>query len=301
MNKNVILANFKKEIWEYKRILLWVPIAIAALMILVPALNLMLVDSLQLHNLEEVLSQADGKSLTGLSGIYLAFISGIFGPFIMAVIIVQLYYFLSCLFDERRDLSVFFWRSLPVSDISTILTKLFTGAFLIPGIFLLFATALAIFFAILLVIAIIVAGIFLDTSLWGLLSVSSLSLNILGAWAVILPMAFWLFPVYAWLMLASIFAAKAPFLWALLPVILLLSIEAFIVSFLGMNHFYLSETLLSYLQFSDDLIRHSTIGGFESSFSLFRLLLNKISIPGIFIGVGLLASVYWLRKTRSHA
>lgn len=58
-------------------------------------------------------------------------------------------------------------------------------------------------------------------------------------------------------MLASIFATRAPFLWAILPVIALLSIEAFLVSFFGMNDFYFSESLLSYVQVSENLIRHS--------------------------------------------
>ncbi|MFT4808563.1 MAG: ABC-2 type transport system permease protein [Paraglaciecola sp.] len=302
MNKSQIVMSFRKEIWEFKKTLFWVPLIIAIFIIAAPLLQLILMEDYQSAKWLDIVTNAENLgNVEGFTRIFLTAIMGMFVPFIMVSLIIQLYYFTTCLFDERRDLSVYFWRSLPVSDVLSIGVKLMTGALIVPTIFMLAATCVVFVFLLFALIACTVLSLGYDISLWGLWGSADIIGNLTSIWLNLLPYALWMFPVFAWLMLASMFANKAPFLWAILPIAAILLIESFVVEYLHLGGGFFLNTLREYFAFGQGLFSNNVADTDSTRFILFSALSSKISIVATLIAIGFMYLTYWLRVNRSHA
>jgi ABC-2 type transport system permease protein len=132
------------------------------------------------------------------------------------------FYAIGALHGERRDRSILFWKSLPVSDLTSVLAKAFLPLVLLPPV--MFAAAFAGHLLALLVTgaAAMLAG--LDPrELWGRLHLGFLWAAY-GRGMIFLPL--WYAPVVAWLMLVSAWARRMPILWAASPFIATFVIEA---------------------------------------------------------------------------
>lgn len=301
MNSSQIITSFRKEIWEFKKTLFWVPLIIAVFIIAAPLLKLVLMEDYQLSTLFDSMGNVDNlANVEGFTRFFLATIMGMFVPFIIVSLIIQLYYFTTCLFDERRDLSVYFWRSLPVSDVLSVGVKLITGALVVPGIFMLAATFVVFVFLLLALIACTVLSVGYDVSLWGLWGSADIISNLASIWLNLLPYALWMFPVFAWLMLASMFAQKAPFLWAILPIVAILLIESFVVEYLHLNDRFFFNTLQEYFSFGQGMLPNNVSDIKPSQFILFSIISSKISIVATLLGLGFMYLTYWLRVNRSE-
>jgi ABC-2 type transport system permease protein len=301
MNSSQIITSFRREIWEFKKTLFWVPLIIAIFIIVAPLLKLMLMEGYQTSSLFDNITNVDNlANVEGFTRFFLATIMGMFVPFIMVSLIIQLYYFTTCLFDERRDLSVYFWRSLPVSDVLSVGVKLITGALVVPAIFMLAATFVVLVFLLLALVFFIVLSVGYEVSLLGLWGSADIISNLMSIWLNLLPYALWMFPVFAWLMLASMFANKAPFLWAILPVAAILLIESFIVEYLHLDGRFFFNTLQQYFAFGQGMFPNHFSDIDSPKFILFSALSSKISVVATLIGVGLMYLTYWLRVNRSE-
>ncbi|AGH42714.1 hypothetical protein [Paraglaciecola psychrophila] len=301
MNSSQIITSFRKEIWEFKKTLFWVPLIIAVFIIVAPLFQLILMEDYQSAKWLDIVTNVDNlANVEGFTRIFLTAIMGMFVPFIMVSLIIQLYYFTNCLFDERRDLSIYFWRSLPVSDVLSVGVKLITGALVVPTIFMLAATCVVFVFLLFALIACLVLSIGYDVSLWGLWSSADIISNLTSIWLNLLPYALWMFPVFAWLMLASMFANKAPFLWAILPIVAIVLIESFVVKYLHLDEGFFLNTLREYFAFGQDLFSNNGANIDSPRFVVFSALSSKVSIVATLIGVGLMYITYWLRVNRSH-
>ncbi|MDJ0652866.1 MAG: hypothetical protein QNJ40_01840 [Xanthomonadales bacterium] len=138
--------------------------------------------------------------------------------FHMVLLFVVFFYLLGSLYDDRRDRSILFWKSLPISDANTVLSKLVAGSLLAPA---LWVAAIAITQTTLLLITTIVfwlSDIPVYDYLWGPADPLETWLLLLASYAV---QAFWMLPVWGWALLASSFARSKPFLWAVAPPVLL--------------------------------------------------------------------------------
>jgi ABC-2 type transport system permease protein len=302
MNKSQIVMSFRKEIWEFKKTLFWVPLIIAIFIIAAPLLQLILMEDYQSAKWLDIVTNAENLgNVEGFTRIFLTASMGLFVAFIMVSLIIQLYYFTTCLFDERRDLSVYFWRSLPVSDVLSIGVKLMTGALIVPTIFMLAATCVVFVFLLFALIACTVLSLGYDISLWGLWGSADIIGNLTSIWLNLLPYALWMFPVFAWLMLASMFANKAPFLWAILPIAAILLIESFVVEYLHLGGGFFLNTLREYFAFGQGLFSNNVADTDSTRFILFSALSSKISIVATLIAIGFMYLTYWLRVNRSHA
>ena len=300
MNRSQIITSFRKEIWEFKKTLFWVPLIIAIFIIVAPLLKLMLMEGYQSSRLFDNITNVDNlANVEGFTRFFLATIMGMFVPFIMVSLIIQLYYFTTCLFDERRDLSVYFWRSLPVSDALNVSVKLITGALVVPAIFMLAATFVVFVFLLLALIVSIVLSLGYDVSLWGLWGSADIFGNLTAIWLNLLPYALWMFPVFAWLMLASMFANKAPFLWAILPIAAILLVESFVVEYLQLDGRFFLNTLREYFAFGHGMLPNDVSDIESPKFILFSVLSSKISLIATLLGVGFMYLTYWLRVNRS--
>jgi ABC-2 type transport system permease protein len=132
---------------------------------------------------------------------------------IVAGYLVAAFYCLDALHGERRDRSILFWKSLPVSDLTTVLSKASIPCVVMPAIVL--ALAMATQLAILLVstIVLVLSGVGAG-AVWTRLPLFQMPLVLLYGLTV---HALWHAPLFAWLLLVSAWAKRTPFLWALLP------------------------------------------------------------------------------------
>jgi ABC-2 type transport system permease protein len=145
------------------------------------------------------------------------------GLMMLTTIVVSVFYCIDALHGERRDRSVLFWKSLPVSDSTTVLAKASIPLVVIP--LLTFAIAVAMQFIMLLLssVVLLASGISVAT-LWSQLSFVQMSLLLL--YHLLTAHTLWPAPVYCWLLLVSGWARRAVFLWAALPLIAVAGLEA---------------------------------------------------------------------------
>ncbi len=145
--------------------------------------------------------------------------------FISIMSIVTFFYLLGALYDDRKDKSILFWKSLPASDTLTIASKLFSAMFVIP---LMFWATLIVTQIVLMIIGMLMIWN-ADQSAWGLLFGPAQPLK---AWGIViagwLANSIWMLPLYGWLLLVSVKAPKVPMLFAILPPILLSILQAWI-------------------------------------------------------------------------
>ncbi len=308
MNTSIMKASIKKELWEFNGMLKWVPISLAGVFIFIPLLTLILngIDmQALLAELKGVAAEIDRltelQQSDRLSEIFFVGAIALFSPFIAIGFIVQVYYFVTCLFDERRDQSVMFWRSLPVSDEMSIASKLLTGAIVIPVIFFAAATVLMILMLVLTVIACVILSVGFDISLWTMLASANVLSGIGYIWLTILPMAIWLLPLYSWLMLASIYANKAPFLWAVLPIVALLVIEAIVVHYLHLSEPFFGQFLMDYFSMTPDNLVNMSAEEDKSRSAALQLLIAQIDYRTVLVSAGLLAATYWFRVNKQES
>jgi ABC-2 type transport system permease protein len=128
--------------------------------------------------------------------------------------VVGIFYCLDALHGERRDRSILFWKSLPVSDLTTVLSKAAIPFVVLP--LLTFAIIVATQLIMLLLGSAVVQGSGLSAaSLWTQASFFQMSLLLL--YHLVAVHVFWYAPIYAWLLLVSGWAKRAAFLWAALP------------------------------------------------------------------------------------
>lgn len=153
-------------------------------------------------------------------------------PFIMMLYACVLIYLLNALYQDRKDLSVYFWQSMPVSNLGTVLSKVVTVIAVVPA----FYVAILFVVYLLAVTALSLLGLSYDVEVAGLgymlmAAVVSLLLFYVSAFLA----ALWLLPTIGWLLLFSAFAKRTPVLWALGVFILLGLVEDLIfgTQFLG--------------------------------------------------------------------
>lgn len=148
--------------------------------------------------------------------------AGIAAPFVVMMVFVMFFYLLDSLYSERRDRSILFWKSLPITDTETVFSKLLAGLVVFPVIVLLIVTALTILLALLTGIFVLFGGgnpwelVWQHFDLFG-----GFFRTALGIFVEVL----WYLPLFAWVMLASAWAKKAPFLWTILPPLAIIWIE----------------------------------------------------------------------------
>ncbi|HEY0310474.1 MAG TPA: ABC transporter permease [Luteimonas sp.] len=224
----------RREFWEHKGGFLWAPAIAGGIALLFTVLaaigasvvkhrygNDLRLDGASLEDIGKALGVAGDMALLGGIGIAL-FVLGI----------VVFFYCLGCLYDDRKDRSVLFWKSLPVSDASTVASK----------------AAWALALAPLLALAI---GVLVGLSFWVVTALTTTVNGVPGASGVLLhshpfrivanmvamvPLyALWALPTVGWLMFCSAAARSKPFLWAVLIPVLGCALVSFTKTVLGFD------------------------------------------------------------------
>ena len=137
-------------------------------------------------------------------------------------LIVGIFYSLDALYGERRDRSILFWKSLPISDLITVLSKLTIPFLVLP--LLSFAVTIVTQLIMLLLGSVVLAGSGVNIStLWT--QVSFFHVSVVFFYHIITVHGLWYAPIYGWLLLVSAWAPRAPFLWAFLPPFVICGVE----------------------------------------------------------------------------
>ncbi len=139
----------------------------------------------------------------------------------LTAFIVAIFYSLDALYGERRDRSILFWKSLPVSDLTIVLAKAGIPLVVLP--LLVFVIVVAMQWTMLLIstLALLIRGGSVAT-FWSQLPLFQLQAVLLYTLAVV---TLWYAPLYAWLLLVSAWARRTTFLWAVLPPLAIALVE----------------------------------------------------------------------------
>jgi ABC-2 type transport system permease protein len=131
-----------------------------------------------------------------------------------AAFIISIFYSLDSLYGERRDRSILFWKSLPVSDVTTVLAKASIPLLALPLIA--FAVTLLVeTIMLLLSSAVVAASGFSVADYWNRLELYQTMWGL--AYHLVTVHMLWYAPLYGWLFLISAWSRRTPFLWAVLP------------------------------------------------------------------------------------
>jgi len=131
-----------------------------------------------------------------------------------AAFLVSIFYSIDALYGERRDRSILFWKSLPVSDLTTVLAKASIPLVVLPVLSFLL-TAVTGLVMLLLSSAVLSASGLSVSAYWALLRPFETILMLL--YHLVTVHMLWYAPLYAWLFLISAWAPRMPFLWVFLP------------------------------------------------------------------------------------
>jgi len=128
--------------------------------------------------------------------------------------LVSIFYCVEALHGERRDRSILFWKSLPVSDFTVVLSKMMIPLIIVPLITVALTIVTHTLMLLLNIVILQVSGMSL-TLLWTNLSMSRMWMMML--YHMVALHGLWFAPAYSWMLLASAWARRATFLWAVLP------------------------------------------------------------------------------------
>jgi ABC-2 type transport system permease protein len=224
---NTMKWLLRREFWEHKGAIFWAPIVAAALLFcLVNGTVLYGAAQGELKSEIAVKLAPHGQQSTtihtGFDNLpieaktnmaemaangYVAFAA----PLLAMLSIVSFFYCLGALHDERRDRSILFWKSLPVSDAQTVLSKVLIAGVVAP----LITIGVGLMLSVLTVLVVGSVAAFEGVNLIGMvLSNSAFYLTPLQVLGMLPVYLVWALPTIGWLLLVSSWAKSKVFLWA---------------------------------------------------------------------------------------
>lgn len=216
------------------------------------------------------------------------------------LILTWFFYLVNTLYTDRKDRSVLFWKSLPVSDTQTVLSKLATAMLVLPVITLLGILGACVLLTISTSAGVATAGI----SAWDFVItqvpwVSGTATLVYG----FVVQSLWYAPVFGWLLLASAFAQRIPALWAILPPVAVILVEHLVFNtdrFAGL----LGPRLLPVVPtaFRDEYFDQHSAPESLPSLTEFIDLQGLLTDPGLWgglvVGAVFVSAAVWLRRYR---
>ena len=225
----------KREYWENRGGFLYAPLIAAGVSLLMSGVGILFglfalkrvashgnvridnqdvnINGLDLGLLTRSLDASDRADLA--NGMDLTLVLSSSWPFIVLAFVV-FFYCLGALYDDRRDRSILFWKSLPLSDTQTVLSKVLSAVLVAPLIAVLASILTMFCFGALISVVVLAHGGDPMTLIWGPASPMLLAAGHLS-WIPVFML--WSLPTVGWLLLCSAWARSKPFLWAvMLPV-----------------------------------------------------------------------------------
>jgi ABC-2 type transport system permease protein len=196
--------------------------------------------------------------------------------------IVAIFYCLDALHGERRDRSILFWKSLPVSDVTTVLAKASIPLVILP--LLTFVIILVTQFVMLLLSTAVLLGNGLSVAtLWT--QVPWFAMSLVLFFHVLAVHGLYYAPIYGWLLLVSGWARRAAFLWAILPLLAIGVVEK-----IAFNTSHFAALLQSRLSGGSGSFAFPLPDGAMEHPLTHLAPLNFFTSPGLWIGLMLFAA-----------
>jgi ABC-2 type transport system permease protein len=204
--------SVRRELWENRSIYL-APLIVAAVVLFATALSTIGLPR-KMRNLPTV---DPGKRHAAIVQPF----SMAPAPIMLTSFLVGFFYCLDALYGERRDRSILFWKSLPVSDRTTVLSKASVPLVVLPAIALALSVVTQVVLLWLSTLVLLGSGLS-PAPLWAefrffqglLIMFYGLTVHVL-----------WFAPIYGWFLLISAWARRTPILWALLPPLTIAAFE----------------------------------------------------------------------------
>lgn len=297
---NPFKALMLREYWENRRAIFTTPLVITGLFMFVIIVAMGLfgktihIDG-ESFSIGEFIAKMSSREAQDLQDHVNHLLVGATMPIVIGAWFCMVFTALGSLYDERKDNSILFWKSMPVSDFQTVMSKLLTVILVIP----LVALGFTFIFQVFLLIVGSFATIGTDYSAWDLLWTSTnIPALLLVELSSIIMYGLWALPIFAWFMLASVLAKRTPLLLATIPVALTALLEA-----LFFNSSYLLMFIAKRLSINmgenprlgDDLDQLSTKTSLD--------VMSSITDPNLWIGLGIAAALLYatilLRKRKT--
>ena len=197
-------------------------------------------------------------------------------------LIVGIFYCLDALHGERRDRSILFWKSLPVSDLTTVLSKASIPIVVLPLLIFGITIAMQTIMVLLGSAAMLASGLS-PATLWAQLSVFQTSMLL---WHLVTVHGLYYAPIYAWLLLVSSWARRAVFLWAGLPLLAIGVVEK-----IAFNTSHFAAMLGSRIAGGGEAVPFPISANAAMHHELTLLTLGQFLIsPGMWIGLAIAAA-----------
>jgi len=280
--------SVRREIWENRSIYI-APLAVAGVVLFGLLVGASRLPARAVHMISTLDPVKQGEAMS----IPFAMAAG---AIMVTAFIVAVFYCLGTLQSERRDRSILFWKSLPVSDVTTVMAKAAVPLVILPVI------ALVVILATLLIMFVASAILLPMHGLPPTLLISNFPIGPVTVELVYVLVIFtlWHAPIWAWLMLVSGWARRATFLWVFGPPLALCVFEklAFNTSYLlSLLHYRLTGAVSE--AFDINTAMHGNM-----PIDLHQLdPLKFMFAPGLWVGLmvaaALFAGVVWQRRYRT--
>jgi len=208
-----IYWSLQREFWENRSLYL-APMGVAALFLLAFSFTTI--------HLPERVAEASALEPARQHAKIAAPYDQLGGLAMLILMLVGVFYCVEALQRERRDRSILFWKSLPVSDVLTVLTKASIPLVVLPV--LVFAITFATEAIMMLAASTVLLVRGQDVSAYWA-EVSLLQSGFLLLYHLITVHALWAAPIFGWLFLVSAWARRSALLWAFLPPVGITALE----------------------------------------------------------------------------
>lgn len=219
------LSLVRRELWEHRAIYI-APLVIALVMSLMSLTGQVTISAFG-HEVDLAIigasSAGEIERQAAITAILMVFTS----IFALGAWILMIFYSLDALYAERRDKSILFWRSLPVTDAETVISKLLTAVLVIPLTAFAFVVVTHLLNLILWSIWLSIQGGDAGHLLW---SAAPLFDNWAATLIIAVAMPLWLSPLIGWFLFVSVFTRRSPLLIAFLPMFVVPMLEKLVSS-----------------------------------------------------------------------
>jgi ABC-2 type transport system permease protein len=224
-----IVMLMRREVWENRS--LWIaPLVISAVILVAAALGGIHAGdgefSFGSHPSDDQMNHLLNSSLDKHEAIYGMTIATFTGMQLFVLGIVVFFYLLDSLLAERKDRSILFWKSLPISDAEVVASKALTALVAAPVYVLLVSAVTQLLFA--LVWSLRFGGTPLGQILmpWD----GEIWMQVQAGYLILVPaVILWYLPIAGYLLLVSVWARRNAFLWAVLPPVAILMVEGLLL------------------------------------------------------------------------
>jgi ABC-2 type transport system permease protein len=292
---NQLPTLLKRELWEHRGMFVVLPTVITAFICVALLILLLMVQFGDVNFLDNVETGSDNfqlytQKIAEIASLPLAereqmlmtAYHSISAPLMFVLWLIVLFYLMGSLYEERKDRSILFWKSMPVSDALTVISKLVAATIMAPLIYLAFVVAINLMLLLTASLAAMGSDADIFEALWRPSNLMSYWFSLL---VIVLLQSLWSLPVFGWILLVSASVRSLPLVW-IIGVPVGISILGRIVT---------GQSVVS------DWIKAHVLPrgyGFDQHTSLAEFVGQSLSpglIVAVVIGVALLAAAVYMR------